>query len=111
MAMRATVASAAFTAHSAGSSLSAMPATPVDPFGGLAYIQVADDVARRIREGEITRRLPGERALADEYQVAYQTARRAVDVLRERGLVATAGTRGTYVMGTGPGGDAADDDE
>jgi DNA-binding GntR family transcriptional regulator len=88
-----------------------MPATPVDPFGGLAYLQVADDVTRRIRAGEITRRLPGERALADEYRVAYQTARRAIDVLRERGLVATAGTRGTYVAGTGPGDDEHDDDE
>jgi DNA-binding GntR family transcriptional regulator len=77
----------------------------------LAYVQVADDLARRISAGEITRRLPGERALAEEYQVAYQTARRAIDVLRERGLVATAGTRGTYVMGTRPGGDEDDDDE
>lgn len=103
------VASAASAAHSAGSSLVAMPATPVDPFGGLAYVQVADDLARRIRAGEITRRLPAERALAEEYGVGYQTARHAVDVLRERGLVATAGTRGTYVTGTGPGDDADDE--
>ena len=43
-----------------------------------AYIQVADDVARRIDAGEITSKLPAERELAEEYGVAYTTVRHAM---------------------------------
>ena len=75
-----------------------MPARPVDPFGREhAYVQVANDVARRIRVGEITRKLPAERALADEYGVAYVTVRHAMQVLREQGLIVTIHGRGTFV--------------
>jgi DNA-binding GntR family transcriptional regulator len=71
---------------------------PVDPFGREhAYVQVASDVARRIRAGEITRKLPAERALADEYGVAYVTVRHAMQVLREQGLIVTIHGRGTFV--------------
>jgi DNA-binding GntR family transcriptional regulator len=87
-----------------------MPARRVDPFSDdYAYVQVADDLARRIAAGEFTRRLPAERALAEEYGVAYATARKAIDVLRERGLVRTAKTRGTYVATWQPGDDGNDD--
>lgn len=75
-----------------------MAAREVDPFGAYAYVQVADDLQRRITEGEFPTRLPGERSLADEYGVAYVTVRRAFDVLRDRGVIRTAGTRGAYVM-------------
>ena len=75
-----------------------MPARPVDPFGREhAYVQVANDVARRIKAGEITRKLPAERALADEYGVAYVTVRHAMQVLREQGLIVTIHGRGTFV--------------
>jgi GntR family transcriptional regulator len=75
-----------------------VPARPVDPFGREhAYVQVANDVARRIRAGEITRKLPAERALADEYGVAYVTVRHAMQVLREQGLIVTIHGRGTFV--------------
>lgn len=75
-----------------------MPARQVDPFGREhAYVQVASDVARRIRTGEITRKLPAERALADEYGVAYVTVRHAMEVLREQGLIVTIHGRGTFV--------------
>jgi len=43
-------------------------------------------------------RLPAERAMAEEYGVSYQTVRHAIAVLRTRGVVRTAKTRGTYVM-------------
>ena len=75
-----------------------MPARPVDPFGREhAYVQVASDVARRIKAREITRKLPAERALADEYGVAYVTVRHAMQVLREQGLIVTIHGRGTFV--------------
>jgi GntR family transcriptional regulator len=76
-----------------------MPATPVDPFGeSYAYVQVADDIARRINAGEITAKLPSERSLAEEYGVAYTTVRRAMEVLRERGVIRTVHGRGTFVQ-------------
>jgi GntR family transcriptional regulator len=62
-----------------------------------AYLQVADDVQRRIKTGEIKARLPGERELAEEYGVAYTTVRHAMEVLRERGLIITRHGRGTFV--------------
>ena len=75
-----------------------MAARPIDPFGAqYTYVQVADDIQRRISEGEITAKLPSERSFADEYGVAYTTVRHAMAVLRERGIVLTAHGRGTFV--------------
>jgi GntR family transcriptional regulator len=70
----------------------------VDPLGpDFAYIQVANDIATRIEVGEITHKLPAERDLAQEYGVAYQTVRRSMEVLRDRGLIITRQGRGTFV--------------
>jgi len=75
-----------------------MPAQPVDRNRlDHAYIQVADDVARRIRQREITIKLPAERALAEEYEVSYITVRRATAILRERGLIVSIHGRGTFI--------------
>ncbi len=63
----------------------------------LAYIQVADDLAGRIGRGELSGRMPAERDLAVEYGVAYGTIRRAMELLRERGLVESVHGRGTFV--------------
>lgn len=65
------------------------------------YLQVADHIAARIESGELPKgaRLPGERDLADEYRVSLQTARRAVEELRDRGLVQTVRVKGTFVVG------------
>ncbi len=72
--------------------------SPIDPLGpDFAYIQVANDIAARIEIGEISHKLPAERALAEEYGVAYQTVRHAMAVLRERGLIITRQGRGTFV--------------
>jgi DNA-binding GntR family transcriptional regulator len=65
----------------------------------LAYMQVANDLARRIQAGEIKGRLASERDLAEEYEVAYGTIRRAMGVLRDRGLVVSVHGRGTFVKG------------
>jgi GntR family transcriptional regulator len=65
--------------------------------GDFTYLQVANDVHRRIWIGEYTHKLPAERALAEEYEVAYQTVRRSMEVLRGRGLIITRQGRGTFV--------------
>lgn len=75
-----------------------MPATPVNPYArDHSYLQVADDIARRIEAGEITRKLPAERAIAEEYGVAYITVRHSMQILRDRGLIVTIHGRGTFV--------------
>lgn len=75
-----------------------MPAQPIDVDRlEHAYIQVAADIARRISDGEITRKLPAERALAEEYGVSYITVRHAMAVLREQGLIVSIHGRGTFV--------------
>jgi DNA-binding GntR family transcriptional regulator len=67
----------------------------------LLYARVADDIAARIASGELApgTRLRSERELAEHYGVAYHTVRRAMKVLRERGLIATIHGRGTFVAG------------
>lgn len=63
------------------------------------YVRVADHIAARIAAGELVpgTRLPGERDLAAEYGVALGTTRRAIEDLRDRGLVVTLPAKGTYV--------------
>ena len=79
-------------------------ARPIDPYGAeYAYIQVADDIHRRITEGEIELKLPSERSFAEEYEVAYTTVRHAMAVLRERGIIVTVHGRGTFVALRKPG--------
>ena len=75
-----------------------MPAQPVDRNRlDHAYIQVADDLARRIRENDIAFKLPAERALAEEYGCSYITVRHATASLRDRGLIVSIHGRGTFV--------------
>ena len=71
----------------------------VDPFRNskATYLQVAEAISARIRDGEITYKLPAERALAAEYGVAYQTVRKSMEVLRDQGLIITRQGRGTFV--------------
>lgn len=64
------------------------------------YMEIADDLQGRIAGGELPlgARLSGEVDLGREYGVASHTARRAVRELRDRGLVATLPSKGTYVV-------------
>ena len=73
----------------------------------LAYVRVADDIAARIASGELKAgaRLRSERDLAEFYEVAYGTVRRAMQMLRDRGLIETIHGRGTFVTAP-PSGDA-----
>jgi GntR family transcriptional regulator len=73
------------------------------------YVQIADQLAERIRSGELQpgARLPSEIQLADEYGVARLTARRAARELVSRGLARTLPGKGTFVkkpQETPPGG-------
>jgi DNA-binding GntR family transcriptional regulator len=63
------------------------------------YVQVADAVEARIQAGDLLpdRPIPSENQLVQEYGVARGTARKAIQLLRERGLVITVVGRGTYV--------------
>jgi GntR family transcriptional regulator len=75
---------------------------PFDPDAGepgYLWEGVADHIAARIEAGELPpgARLPGERDLATEYGVALMTARRALRALRERGLVRTLPSKGTFI--------------
>lgn len=64
------------------------------------YLQLADILEARIKSGELARgkTLPSEQRLMQEYGIARSTARKAVMVLRERGLVDTVPQRGTFVI-------------
>ena len=65
----------------------------------LIYVQVANVVTGRIERGELApgSRLPAERDLAAELGVSYDSVRRAMELLRERGLIVTVHGRGTFV--------------
>lgn len=63
------------------------------------YEQVADHVEAQIRSGDLEpgQKFPDMRELADDWGVAYQTVRRAMRELRERGLVVSRVGKGTFV--------------
>ncbi|MYW77480.1 GntR family transcriptional regulator [Streptomyces sp. SID8369] len=63
------------------------------------YRQIAADLIADIERGELVpgSPLPSEKELTERYGVARNTARSALAVLRERGLVFTVPGRGTYV--------------
>lgn len=63
------------------------------------YVQLADALAERIASGEFAvGYLPSEAELAQEYEVARMTARRALAELRARGLVRTLHGKGSVVL-------------
>ena len=59
--------------------------------------QVAADMRRQIRGGEMKDRIPSEMDLAEMYQVSRITIRRALARLSEEGLIVTVLGRGTFV--------------
>jgi DNA-binding GntR family transcriptional regulator len=67
---------------------------------GYLYQRLADHVAARIASGEWPpdAMLPKEYDLVAEYGVSIDTVRRATAELRERGLVVTLPSKGSYVI-------------
>jgi GntR family transcriptional regulator len=78
-----------------------MPAREtVDPQSAApVYVQVADILRARIESGQLLpdRPVPSESHLQQEFGVARGTARKAIALLREQGLVVTVKGRGSYV--------------
>jgi GntR family transcriptional regulator len=72
----------------------------IDPTGRIPpYVQLADILAARIAAGEYPAgsRMPSEAELVEEFELARSTVRRSMRILRERGLIETVATRGSYV--------------
>jgi GntR family transcriptional regulator len=64
------------------------------------YLQLADIIEQRINSGELRvgRTIPSEQTLMQDYGLSRGSVRKAVSVLRERGLVDTVPHRGTFVI-------------
>jgi GntR family transcriptional regulator len=74
--------------------------TKIDPTGPVPpYKQIAEIIRERIVSGEYPKgaRLPTESEMVETWEVARTTARRAIALLREEGLVDTVPQRGSYV--------------
>jgi DNA-binding LacI/PurR family transcriptional regulator len=64
---------------------------------GNKYAAVADILLERIHNGDYGAMLPGKRALATEFEVTTVTMAKAIDLLKENGVVRTEKGRGTFV--------------
>ena len=62
------------------------------------YQQVAGFLRARIESGELTRRVPSVKTIAQEYGVAGGTAEKALGVLRAEGLIRPVIGRGYFVV-------------
>ncbi|MEQ4717851.1 GntR family transcriptional regulator [Nonomuraea sp. B19D2] len=71
---------------------------PREARSGWVFQTIADDLAAKVEAGDFQQEmpLPSETQLAQQYDVAKGTVRRALALLRERGLVYTVRGRGTY---------------
>jgi GntR family transcriptional regulator len=63
------------------------------------YVAMADHLQARIEAGDLApgSMLPAEKTLAAEYEMSLGTARKATAILRERGLVVTLPSKGTFI--------------
>lgn len=60
--------------------------------------QISEDLLHRVQEGTFVDGFPGELALAEEYDVSRGTIRRALEPLRDQGIVGRARGRQSYVI-------------
>ncbi|MFD0033712.1 winged helix-turn-helix domain-containing protein [Streptomyces sp. NPDC127172] len=69
------------------------------------YEELADQITEEVRSGTLAKgaALPAERRMTEVYGVSIGTVRRAVALLRDRGVVATLPAKGTFVLGAGEG--------
>lgn len=63
------------------------------------YMQIAEDIRHKIREGifAVDDPIPSAKALCDQYGVSMITSKKALQVLQSEGLVYTINGKGTYV--------------
>ncbi|MET9249426.1 winged helix-turn-helix domain-containing protein [Nonomuraea sp. NPDC003709] len=72
----------------------------IDPHGLRApYLQLADALRARIEAGEIPpgRKVPSQTELEEESGLSRNTVKKALDVLKNEGLLITAPGRGLFV--------------
>ncbi|MEU0567253.1 GntR family transcriptional regulator [Nonomuraea sp. NPDC005983] len=88
-----------YTVQGEGTFVGAPDAAPRKPRKMPMYQQIAVDIAEQIRVGQYLPRrpIPGETALLQQYEVARETVRRAMALLREQGWIYTVPQRGSYV--------------
>lgn len=63
-------------------------------------MQIADDLRAQIKAGRLRvgTKLPSQRTLAEQYQVASMTLRSALDELTNEGVITAGSTRGTFIL-------------
>jgi DNA-binding GntR family transcriptional regulator len=74
--------------------------TTVDPHGDeYIYVQLADILRKRIASGDLPpgRALPAAYRLSNDYGVSIGSVKRAIELLRDDGLVRTVIGRGIFV--------------
>lgn len=76
------------------------------------YEELADRIQEEVRSGRLPvgSALPSERRMTEVYGASIGTVRRAVRLLRERGVVATLPAKGTFVLGAGAEGGAGSEE-
>lgn len=65
------------------------------------WAQVAEDLRRRLDDGEFDERFPGDHEIADRYDVSRHTAREAIRRLTDEGRIVRERGRGTRVVTSG----------
>ncbi|MET9337603.1 GntR family transcriptional regulator [Nonomuraea sp. NPDC003804] len=88
-----------YTVQGEGTFVGHPGAAPRNPRKTPLFRQIASDIEKRIRTGQLQPRrpIPGETALTQEYEVARETVRRAMALLREQGWIYTVPARGSFV--------------
>ena len=81
-----------------------------DTAGLAAYERVAAAIRTGIAEGRLTpgERLPGNRALAEQYKVSLPTLQKAVGVLHDEGWLVVRAAVGVFVSDSPPAGHGGD---
>lgn len=65
-----------------------------------AYVQIAEDLRAQIKAGRLRvgTKMPSQRRLAEQYDVAAMTLRKALDELTDEGVISAGSTRGTFIL-------------
>lgn len=61
------------------------------------YEQVASAIRERIRDGRWSPKLPTRQEIANALDVSHMTVQRAIDLLKDEGLIYSRPGRGVYV--------------